>query len=84
MKYTSRKFWFSITVATMVLAAGALCGPIPAMAAQLAVVVGGLVTICGIYVGGNTASKWVVGKMSTNPTSTEEKAEGEAEGKPEK
>lgn len=55
----SRKLWFSAGT-SLLIALAALFVP----AALFAEVVMGLVSICAIYVGGNTATRWVNGKHS--------------------
>lgn len=64
MGFASRKFWFCITTSSMIVLVGAVSGVLPAMGAQVATIVGGLVTVCAIFAGGNVASKWVNGKTA--------------------
>lgn len=63
MGFASRKFWLGLTTMSMIVVVGALSGVLPAMGAQVATVVGGLITVYAIYAGGNVASKWVVSKV---------------------
>lgn len=58
----SRKLWYCAGTAVLICAAGLLCP-----AAAVAEVVTGLVVVCSIYVGGNTATRWVVGKTGGPP-----------------
>lgn len=74
MGFASRKFWFCLTTSSMIVLVGTISGALPAMGAQVATVVGGLVTVCAIFAGGNVASKWVNGKAAAavvEPTPTD-------------
>jgi hypothetical protein len=59
MKYNSRKFWLSLITSGLIVGTGVLAGTILAVGAHVPVVVGGLLTVYGIYCGGNVATKWV-------------------------
>jgi hypothetical protein len=53
----SRKLWFAILASVLVIVAAKV---LPEATAGDAVM--GLVSICAIYVGGNAATKWVLGR----------------------
>jgi hypothetical protein len=53
----SRKMWFAGAIALLVIVAAKV---LPEAAVGDAVM--GLVSVCAIYVGGNTATKWVLGR----------------------
>ncbi len=53
----SRKMWLAVAIAVLVVVAAKV---LPEATVGDAVM--GLVSVCAIYVGGNTATKWVLGR----------------------
>lgn len=71
-KFSSRKFFAFIITSVLIIVAGAVGGWLPVMAAQLAVIVGGLISAFAIYAGGNVARHWVASKASLKEEAAEE------------
>lgn len=53
----SRKMWFAGAIGLLIIVAAKV---LPEAVAGEAIM--GLVSVCAIYVGGNTATKWVLGR----------------------
>lgn len=72
--FMSRKLWTTL-FSMILLAAGALlCDKFPGMVSAYPSLCGAVVSLAAIYIGGNTATKWVVGRSpGSGPDKNEEK-----------